>query len=143
MIRDFRTTDMDRVMKLWLDTNILAHNFIDSGYWRDNFEAVKEMMPKATIYVYEQDGNIQAFIGLIESFVAGIFVSSDFQSRGVGKLLLDYSKTNHNELDLCVYKKNNGALRFYLREGFTISEEQVDENTGEIEFAMNWRKVYA
>jgi len=139
MIRDFRTTDIDRIMQLWLDTNILAHNFIDRIYWRDNFGTVKEMMPKATIYVYEQNGETQAFIGLMENFVAGIFVSSDFQSKGIGKLLLDYSKGKHNELSLCVYKNNNRALRFYLRECFTISTEQVDENTGEIEFVMKWK----
>ncbi|MCR1934791.1 N-acetyltransferase [Clostridium tepidum] len=139
MIREFRTTDIDRIMDLWLDTNILAHNFIDSKYWRDNFGVVKEMMPKATIYVYEENGEIQAFIGLMESFVAGLFVASDFQSKGIGKLLLDYSKTKHNELSLCVYKKNERALQFYLREGFIISTEQIDENTGEIELAMEWK----
>lgn len=139
MIRDFRITDLDRIMQLWLNTNIQAHNFINSRYWRNNFDAVKEIMPKAAIYVYEQNGEIQAFIGLMESFVAGIFVSSNSQSKGIGKLLLDYSKGKWDELSLCVYKKNNGALRFYLREGFKISAEQVDENTGEIEFVMKWK----
>lgn len=138
MIRYFRTTDIDRIMQLWLDTNILAHNFINIGYWQDNFGMVKEMMPKATIYVYEQNGKIQGFIGLMESFVAGIFVSSDFQSKGIGKSLLDYSKGKRNKLSLCVYKKNDRALRFYLREGFTIFKEQLDENTGEEEYVMKW-----
>ena len=87
-------------------------------------------MPKATIYVYEQNGEIQAFIGLMEGFVAGIFVSSEFQSKGIGKLLLDYSKDRHNELSLCVYKKNIRAIHFYLRESITIFTEQVDKNTG-------------
>jgi putative acetyltransferase len=139
MIRHFKTTDLDRIMQLWFDTNILAHNFIDSTYWRDNFETVRGMIPKATIYVYEQNGEIQAFIGLEKGFVAGIFVSNDFQSKGIGKLLIDYSKDRHNELSLCVYKKNHRALCFYLREGFTISSEQVDENTGEIELVMKWK----
>lgn len=139
MIREFRTSDIDRIMQLWLDTNILVHNFIDSKYWQDNFGAVKEMMPNSTIYVYEKNGEVQAFIGLLEGFVAGIFVSSYFQAKGIGKLLLDYSKCKHNELSLCVYKKNDGALRFYLREGFIIYTEQIDENTGEIEFVMKWK----
>lgn len=139
MIRDFRKTDIDSVMQLWLDTNIQAHNFINSNYWTDNFQAVKEMMPKATIYVYEENDVIYGFIGLMENFVAGIFVSFDFQSKGIGKLLLDYSKSKQNELSLCVYKKNNRAQHFYLREGFSISTEQVDENTGETEFVMKWK----
>lgn len=139
MIRDFRKEDIDKVMQLWLNTNIQAHSFIDDKYWQDNFKDVKEMMPQATIYVYEENGEIQAFIGLMEGFIAGIFVASDFQSKGIGKLLLDYSKEKNKELSLCVYKKNNRALNFYLKEGFTISTEQVDENTNEEEYVMKWR----
>ncbi|MPM08306.1 putative N-acetyltransferase YjaB [bioreactor metagenome] len=140
MIRDFRPEDIDDVMRLWLDTNILAHDFIDSGYWRANFEAVKKMIPKAAVFVYEQDGDIRAFIGLMESFIAGIFVSNDFQSKGIGKLLLDHTKDKHGELSLNVYKKNSRAIRFYSREGFIISAEQTDENTGETELIMKWKK---
>lgn len=140
MIRDFITKDIDKIMQLWLETNILAHNFINSIYWRKNYEIVKKMLPEATIYVYEQNGEIQAFIGLMEGFVAGIFVTSDFQSKGIGKLLLDYIKSKNSKLSLCVYKRNTRALNFYLREGFTVSTEKVDENTGEIELIMKWDK---
>ncbi len=136
MIRDFRPEDIDNIMCLWLDTNIIAHDYIDSGYWRANFEAVKKMIPKATVFVYEQDGDIRAFIGLMQSFIAGIFVSNNFQSKGIGKLLLDHAKDKHGELSLNVYKKNSRAIRFYSREGFTISSEQTDENTGETELIM-------
>ncbi len=140
MIRGFRPEDIDNVMCLWLDTNTLAHDFIDSGYWSANFEAVKKMLPKATVFVYEQDGDIRAFIGLMESFIAGVFVSNDFQPKGNGKLLLDHAKDKHGELYLNVYKRNSRAIRFYLREGFIISTEQTDENTGETELIMKWKK---
>jgi len=140
MIRTFRSDDLDRVMQLWLDTNILAHNFIDSGYWRGHFEIVKEMLPKADIFVYEQNNEIQAFIGLTGNFVAGLFVSRTFQSKGIGKRLLDTAKDMHGDLCLHVYRKNEAAVHFYLKEGFIIASEQTDENTGEIEFIMIWRK---
>ena len=140
MIREFRMSDIDRVMELWLDSNILAHSFIDKKNWLDNFQMVKEMMPQATIYVYEEDGEIQGFIGLMEDYIAGIFVSAKLQSRGIGKLLLDYAKGEHSQLMLAVYKQNNSALRFYLREGFNISTEKIDEGTGEIELIMKWRE---
>ncbi len=61
-------------MQIWLDTNISAHKFIDSSYWKDNVEAVREMMPQATIYVYEHKEKIQAFAGLMGNYIAGIFV---------------------------------------------------------------------
>ncbi|WP_434302912.1 GNAT family N-acetyltransferase [Clostridium botulinum] len=106
---------------------------------------VKEVMPQAIIYIYMQYNEIQAFIGLIGNYIEGIFVSNEFQSKGIGKELLDYEKAKNNELslsvyNLSVYKKNNRAVRFYLREGFFVAVEQIDENTGEIDFLMKWAK---
>ncbi len=101
---------------------------------------VKEVMPQTIIYVYMQDNEIQAFIGLIGNYIEGIFVSNEFQSKGIGKELLDYEKAKNNELSLSVYKKNNRTVRFYLREGFFVAVEQIDENTGEIDFLMKWAK---
>lgn len=139
MIRHFRAEDINNIMQLWLDTNIQSHSFINRKYWQDNFVAVKEAILQATVYVCEQDGQIQAFIGLSGNYIAGLFVSKDFQSKGIGKLLLDYSKSKYNELTLHVYKKNDRALKFYLREKFSISESSIDENTGETELTMMWK----
>ena len=45
-------------------------------------------------------------------------------------------------LRLNVYVNNSKGVRFYLREGFVIEKEQVDENTKEIEYSMIWRSKY-
>lgn len=140
MIRDFKAEDIEKIMKLWLDTNVSAHSFIENAYWNDNYEAVKEMLPQAKLFVVEQDGKLQGFIGLNQSYIAGIFVAEDSQSQGIGKQLLDYVKSKHKELSLQVYQKNERAVRFYLREGFTIILKQVDDNTGEAELVMKWIK---
>ncbi len=77
---------------------------------------------------------------MLESYIAGIFINAHCQSKGVGKALLDYVKENHSELSLQVYKKNVRAVKFYLREDFAVSKEQIDENTTEVEIVMNWTK---
>ena len=137
MIRKFKENDLNSIMKLWLETNISAHDFIDESYWRGNYDQVRQMMPKATIFVYEEN-YIKGFIGLSGSYIAGIFVETNSQSKGVGKALLDHVKKRNEELFLQVYKKNKRAIRFYLREGFVIDNKQIDENTNEIEFVMKW-----
>lgn len=139
MIRGFMETDIESVMKLWLETNISAHDFINESYWRRNYDEVKQLLPKATIYLYE-DNSLKGFIGLNGSYIAGLFVESSYQSQGIGKALLDYSKERNEELLLHVYKKNEKAVKFYLREGFVIENEQTDRNTGEIELSMKWLK---
>lgn len=140
MIRDFTKSDLDMVMELWLETNISAHSFINNEYWAKNFNVVKNMMTNAIIYVYEENSVIQGFVGLMDNYIAGIFVSEKLQSKGIGKDLLEYVKSKYSQLSLSVYKNNGRAVKFYFREGFLISNEQVDKNTGEVEFEMNWRK---
>ncbi|WP_313071559.1 N-acetyltransferase [Lacrimispora sp.] len=140
MIREFKTKDLDDVMKIWLDTNTNAHDFIQKNYWQDNYDEVRRMMPEAEIFIYENNQTIQGFIGLMDDYIAGIFIDSGCQSQGIGKALLDHAKKVHSNLSLQVYKNNEGAVRFYVREGFSLVKEQKDENTGEIELVMAWVK---
>lgn len=139
MIRKFENKDLLEVMELWLATNIQAHDFISKDYWVGNFDIVKSILPDAEIYVYELDGKIKAFVGIDNGYIAGIFVSDEMQSKGIGKQLLEKSKEFYSELSLAVYKKNIKAVNFYQREGFIIMEERVDENTGELEYHMVWK----
>lgn len=140
MIRRMQNADTDRVADIWLDANLKAHSFISPQYWKGNFAPVKEMLPQAEVYVYENDREIQGFIGLNGAYIEGIFVSGEMQSRGIGKRLLDFVKTKKTELCLNVYQKNMRAIRFYQREDFKILSEGVDEATGEKDYEMTWRQ---
>ena len=142
MIRSMKQSDLDPVALIWLDTNIKAHDFIPASYWRDHFEAVRGMLAEAEICVWEEEGSgkVQGFVGLDGEYIAGIFVRKGAQSRGIGKALLDIVKEKKAELALHVYRKNEKAVRFYLREGFRIRREMTDEDTKEEEYLMEWSK---
>ena len=140
MIRRLQNADVDRVMALWLNANLKAHDFVPAAYWRNNFEPVKEMLPQAEVYVYEVAGEIQGFVGLSGEYIEGIFVSDEVQSQGIGKRLLDHIKAIKDTLYLSVYQKNTRAIRFYQREDFVIQREGLDESTDEKEFTMLWRR---
>lgn len=138
MIRKLQKADINRVADIWLKTNLKAHFFIPEQYWISNYEFVKEMLPQAEVYVYEDDKMIQGFIGVSDEYIEGIFVSDEMQSCGIGKMLLDYIKDKKDRLQLKVYQKNVRAMSFYQREGFTIQSEEMDEFTREKEYVMNW-----
>ncbi len=142
MIRAFRENDLTAVMQIWLDTIMKAHKFIRKEYWTNNYPVVKEMLPQAEGYVYEDDDTHQivGFIGLTNNYIAGIFIKEAAQSKGIGKQLLNYVKEMKSDLNLNVYQKNVRAVSFYLREKFIIQSESIDENTNEKEFIMNWIK---
>lgn len=103
---------------------------------------VKDILPKKEIYVYEDDNinQINGFIGLMDNYIAGIFVNKNNQSRGIGKQLLDYVKEIKETLNLSVYQKNIRAISFYQREQFVIQSEHIDNDNNEKEFIMIWSK---
>ncbi|MPW24351.1 N-acetyltransferase [Alkalibaculum sp. M08DMB] len=140
MIRKFEMDDLTDVMNIWLESNIKAHDFIEKNYWQGNYELVKEMLPNATIFTYVDNKIIRGFVGLIGNHIAGIFVDIESQSKGIGKTLLHHVKEIYSSISLQVYKNNDNAVQFYLKEDFVITKEQIDENTKEIEYVMYWEK---
>ena len=106
MIRKLRKADVNRVAKIWLDTNIKAHYFISVQYWKNNFELVKELLLQTTVYVYEDNQGIWGFIGLNDEYVEGIFVSDEMQSHGKRKALLNFAIDIRCKLLLNVYQNN-------------------------------------
>ena len=136
VIRRMQADDLDRVMQIWLESNLQAHDFIPEAYWRGQYGNVRQMIPAAEVYVCEVRRQIVGFIGLVDKYIAGLFVDSAFRSRGVGKRLLDCAKALKPSLTLNVYKKNIRAVRFYQREGFVIEREDRDEDTMEKDYLM-------
>ena len=140
MIRELRKADINIVADIWLDTNIKAHYFIPAQYWKRNLELVKELLLQATVYVYEDNYEIQGFIGMNSEYIEGIFVDKADRGQGIGKQLLAAAKGLCKTLTLHVYQKNADAKRFYLREGFWVQSTQIDPYTGEMECEMCWEK---
>ncbi|MDN5088912.1 N-acetyltransferase [Aliarcobacter butzleri] len=141
MIRKLDKNDINQLLQIWLEVNIKTHNFIPKEYWEEQYDNVKELLPNSEIYVYEENKKIVAFVGLIENYIAGIFVSFSFQSKGIGKKLLDYIKEFKKELSLNVYVKNISAIKFYQREGFIINSQNIDEETKEQQILMIWKSL--
>lgn len=132
--------DLKEVIEIWLETNLETHDFIESSYWENNTQAVSESLLQAEVYVYESNNKILGFVGLDGEYIAGIFISSSSQSRGVGKKIMDYVKTKREKLYLNVYVKNKRAIHFYKRESFKVIKEELDKNTSEKEWVMSWKK---
>lgn len=142
MIRRFEAADLEEVMQIWLEANIQAHDFIPQNYWMDHYAMVKDMLLSAELFVFQSDRSrtIDGFIGMSGGYIEGIFVREQEWSKGIGKRLLNHVKAAKGELSLSVYQKNEAAVRFYIREGFSVQAEKTDEDTGEAELSMVWKR---
>lgn len=140
MIRKFEAKDAERVMQIWLESNIETHNFVPSDYWLSKYKSVKEQLLQADVYVYKQDREIQGFVGMMDNYLAGIFVDKNCRSMGIGKSLLERIKRNYAAFSLNVYQKNGRAVDFYLREGLSVISKGLEEDTGEADYTMEWNE---
>lgn len=140
MIREFQTSDTEQVMKIWLSGNEDAHPFVPDDYWRSHFQEVQEALLQSKVFVYVTDEKILGFLGMIDNYIAGIFVVKNCRSCGIGRQLLTHAKQKYDTLSLNVYQKNSRAAAFYGREGFSILSEGMDEAAGEKEYTMVWKK---
>lgn len=140
MIRKFENRDLDDVMEIWKNENIKDHNFIQREYWENNYDFVKEALPRAEIYVYIIEGKIVGFVGLDNNYIEGIFVDTNNQKHGIGTSLLNKLKEGRSNLTLSVYEKNSSAINFYRKNGFVITSKSIDDNTKEIEYTMTWNE---
>ncbi|VEU80082.1 GNAT family N-acetyltransferase [Haploplasma axanthum] len=136
MIRKMNKKDIPNILNLWLETNLEAHSFIDNAYFVSNVNNVKEELSDAIVYVYEENEEIIGFIGLEDNYIAGIFIDSKYQGKGIGNELLSKVKEIDENLTLKVYAKNEKALNFYKKQGFIIVHEVLDEVNNEKELVM-------
>lgn len=137
MIRKFQQSDMDQVINIWLEASLKAHNFVKNEFWKSKVKDMREnYIPSGETYVYDEEGTIKGFVCLFKDTIAAIFVSPNYQGKGIGKQLMTKSKEIRENLNLTVYKKNHKSIEFYKKCGFIIKLEQIDEHTGHPELLM-------
>lgn len=138
MIRKLNEADIDKVMDIWMKSTIKAHDFISKEYWQNNYNTVKEVyIPMSETFVYKDAQGIKGFISVINNeFIGALFVDIDFQGNGIGKQLIDYAVSKYGKLQLAVYKENKKSVEFYINRGFKIIEEQINDDSKNVEYIM-------
>ncbi len=140
MIRKYNVSDTEKLLDIWLKSNIQSHCFIDCDYWNKMLPTVRKYyLPNTETFVFEDKRHIKGFISIIDDkYIGALFVAPEYQNNKIGTKLINYVKKIYPELSLKVFVKNDNALRFYQRHGFKIVDEQYDDSTKEKELLMSW-----
>lgn len=139
MIRELKPEEIKDVLDIWLKASIKAHSFVDQEFWKSKTGVMRETyLPSSETYILKEDDVIKGFFSLQDETLAAMFVSPEFQGKGVGRRLMDKAKTLRGRLELAVYKENQKSIDFYKKCGFEFIEERVDEHTGHMEILMKF-----
>jgi putative acetyltransferase len=141
-IRVSKKMEIDKMIDIWYEGSLVAHDFIDKDYWKSQRNEMREKyFPMSENYVICNEKEVVGFISMVDNYLAALFIDIKHQDKGYGKELLNFIKEQRKNIQLKVYKKNDKAVNFYLRSGFVKKEELLDEQTAEDEFLMEWNKV--
>ncbi|MDX0371787.1 GNAT family N-acetyltransferase [Sinorhizobium meliloti] len=131
VIRPFaRTTDIQKLSRIWLDASLIAHPFIGERRLMEQRAQIEDKyLPNAETWVACVSDEPSGFISLLDSFVGGIFVSPSWQGLGIGRQLIAHALSLKGELSLEVYTDNQQARAFYTGLGFEeLSRRPVDDD---------------
>nr|WP_256261106.1 GNAT family N-acetyltransferase [Shewanella sp. NIFS-20-20] len=121
-------------IQVWLDTyatqgvNTAISQYALSTSTHNHFSDLLKQ-PAINTFIYEEDDHLVGFvtINLASRFndndafgyeIATLYVSRDFQGKGIGRTLLDHvSRLYGRDYWLSVWVQNQGALQFYARLG--------------------------
>lgn len=141
MIRKHQEKDLEAILDIWYKSSSIAHPFLDSKF----VEKVKKDMrnlyiPNSETWVYEEDNEVKGFISMIEDEIGGLFVMPNQQSKGIGTKLANFINQIHEELEVEVFKNNKIGRGFYDKNGFSVINEYMHEESNQFVLRMKFKK---
>lgn len=137
-IRKATKKDLSRIAEIYVFNNRMNYwpIFKDDGFsfgelqvvtMIDNYFGKDEILKNILVY---DDGLIKGFLQLKEREICKIYVDTFFQSKGIGKELIEYAINEYDANNLWALEKNERAISFYIKHGFNLTgEKKFEEDT--------------
>ena len=130
-IRAYEPRDNAALTKIWHEASSIAHGFLSAEKLLEHRQLVAEVyLPQAETWVACLDGKPVGFLGLMDNFIGGLFVSPDAQGIGVGQALVRHGQSLKGTLHLDVYAQNERTVGFYQKMGFKETKRSPVDKEG-------------
>jgi putative acetyltransferase len=142
MLRPYRASDENAAIDLWQRTWQQAYPSIDFAQRRDAWRTRwrNELMPSARIMVALRGGTMIGFVTIdAGGYLDQLVVAPEEWGSALGDALIAKAKAmSPKAVTLLVNTDNNRAIRFYERNGFVRTHEDVNPVSGRKVYGMKW-----
>lgn len=142
-LRPYAAGDEDAAIDLWFRTWSQAYPSIDFAQrledWRTRWR--DELVPVAQIVVAERHGNMIGFVTIDSSgYLDQLVVAPEAWGSDLGNALIARAKAmSPGGITLLVNTDNARAIRFYERNGFAHTHDDVNPVSGRKVSGMAWK----
>ena len=131
VIRPYTDEDLADVLDVWYLASSVSHSFLSDDFFDTERQQIAEQwLPASETSVFEADGRVVGSVSTIGNEVGGVFVTPEYQNRGVGGALMDHVAASRSFLELDVFEANAIARRFYELYGFRVVNQHVNDPSG-------------
>lgn len=137
-IREGHFNDLSAIMALWLESNISSHTAVDSIYWHENYDWVKNKIREdADVFVYETRGKISGFIAIVEECNVIALCAAKGSQDPVKNLIL-HCQDLYPCLNIKVFTNNEKLVESLVNLNFFIEKEGVNVKASADELTLSW-----
>ena len=130
------------LVKVWRDSKQAVVNYKeihDANSYLDYLENVLVKNYKITLCLDEYD-SVLGFIVYNPHEINQLYIQKDAQGGGIGKAFVNLAKAQSNSLNLYTFQENEGAIKFYQKQGFSITESGMENEEALPDFKMQWTR---
>jgi len=143
MLRPYRASDEDAAIDLWFRTWQQAYPSIDFGQRREGWRVRwrEELVPAAKIVVALQGARMTGFVTIDSGgYLDQLVVAPEEWGSDLGNALIAKAKAmSPKGITLLVNADNARAIRFYERNGFVHTHDDVNPVSGRKVCGMKWQ----
>lgn len=143
MLRPYRASDEDAAIDLWFRTWQQAYPSIDFAQRRDGWRVRwrDELVPAAKIVVALQGRRMIGFVTIDSGgYLDQLVVAPEQWGSDLGNTLIAKAKAmSPKGVTLLVNADNTRAIRFYERNGFVHTHDDVNPISGRKVYGMAWK----
>jgi putative acetyltransferase len=143
-LRPYLPADEEAAIELWRRTWQQHYPHLDFtarlAWWRERWRS--ELVPTATITVAEQHGGLIGFVTVDPKtrYLDQIVVAPEAWGSDVARALIaEARRLSPGGLDLKVNADNARAIRFYEKQGFAVTGDDINPLSGAPVRKMSWR----
>jgi putative acetyltransferase len=130
MLRAFARSDEEDLIRVWLASTIAGQSFLPEAHWRAMEHEIRELIPITESWVVEDDGELVAFISLLDNLIGGLFTHPDHQGKGHGRALVEHVRGRFDPVLVEIFEANEKSLAFYRSCGFVDHGRGIEEGSG-------------
>jgi putative acetyltransferase len=142
-LRKASITDAESIAAISRRARAAAMPYLPSLYTPE--EEIKffrdDVLESCNVWVAETK-EILAFCAFKKGWVDHLYISPEYQGRGIGKKLLQKAMEDNEQLYLWTFQKNTLARNFYARQGFKLLKmtDGKDNEEKEPDALYRWQR---